>query len=413
MFTNIVNLTIAFFNSNKPTFTELNKGYLTLFLLVGILSPLLNITYCIKVTKIYVLSFIIFGAFFVFYRARENYLDRTLVLGSLVIFITAIVSVTFQFNMVLFVRLLSFIIIFPLVISILNSGVHYAIRAIHLVYVSLAILILVEYILLTFNFSTTLQSVFFCASEEIRDYRGLHNRFSELTGLKATGLNSIFLGAQFANIILVQSFFLSVVLFITQKKHGFRYFILGAVSLALLILSPTVTGLIVLSLTSLIFLIIFFNYISQKVISFLLFTFFLFFYAAYWYLMVFHGMTAVDILVFQKILEHSEFPVRGILLGMGSEYSANDNSSEIQIVNMVGLYGVIASGVLLYMFISTIYNRKVVSFSNMDGKINALLFTPLFISLIHYNTFLSSGVYSLTMLHLAIAVVLKKQRSST
>ena len=137
----------------------------------------------------------------------------------------------------------------------------------------------------------------------------------------------------------------------------------------------------------------------------------LFFYAAYWYLMVFHGMTAVDILVFQTILDHSQFPVTGILFGMGSEYNEHD-STEMQIVNMIGFYGVIGAGVLLYMFISIIYNRRVVSLGNIDGKINAILFTPLFISLIHYNTFLSSGIYSLTMMHLAIAVVLKKQFSS-
>ena len=60
------------------------------------------------------------------------------------------------------------------------------------------------------------------------------------------------------------------------------------------------------------------------------------------------------------------------------------------------------------MFISTIYNRRAVSLSNMDGKINAIVFAPLLMSLIHYNTFLSAGVYALTMMHLAIAVVLKK-----
>ena len=65
------------------------------------------------------------------------------------------------------------------------------------------------------------------------------------------------------------------------------------------------------------------------------------------------------------------------------------------------------------MFISTIYNRRAVSLSNMDGRINAILFTPLLMSLIHYDTFLISGVYALTMAHLAIAVVLKKQISST
>jgi hypothetical protein len=98
---------------------------------------------------------------------------------------------------------------------------------------------------------------------------------------------------------------------------------------------------------------------------------------------------------------------------MGSEYDTYFWSGEMQIVNMIGLYGIIASGVLLYMYISTIYNREVVSVSNMDGKINAILFTPLFISLIHYNTFDISGVYALTMMHLAISVVLKKQISST
>ena len=65
------------------------------------------------------------------------------------------------------------------------------------------------------------------------------------------------------------------------------------------------------------------------------------------------------------------------------------------------------------MFIPTIYNRRAVSLSNMDGKINAISFTPLFISLIHYDTFLISRVCALTMLHLAIAVVLKQQISST
>jgi hypothetical protein len=93
---------------------------------------------------------------------------------------------------------------------------------------------------------------------------------------------------------------------------------------------------------------------------------------------------------------------------MGGEFQTYFYSNEMHIVNMAGMYGIIGSGVLLYMFISTIYNRRVVSLSNVDGKINALLFTPLLISLIHYNTFLSSGVYSLTMMHLAIAVVLKK-----
>ena len=61
------------------------------------------------------------------------------------------------------------------------------------------------------------------------------------------------------------------------------------------------------------------------------------------------------------------------------------------------------------MFIPTIYNRRAVSLSNMDGKINAIPFTPLFILLIHYDTFLISGVYALTMVHLAITVVLKNK----
>jgi hypothetical protein len=154
------------------------------------------------------------------------------------------------------------------------------------------------------------------------------------------------------------------------------------------------------------------NYISQKVKFFLLFTIVLFFSAAYLYLIEFHGIGALDMLVFQNILDHSRFPLIGILLGIGGEYDTYFSSGEMQIVNMIGMYGIIASGVLLYMFISTIYNRRVVSLSNMDGKINAILFTPLLISLIHYNTFLTSGPYSLTMMHLAIAVVLKKQFSS-
>ena len=129
-----------------------NQAFLLLFLLIGIFIPLLANLSCIKINKIYIISYLIFGAFIVFNRARENYLDSTLVLGSLIILITAIVSVTYQFNMVLFVRLLSFIIVFPLVISVINSGVHNAIRAIHLVYVFLVILLIVEYILLQFNF---------------------------------------------------------------------------------------------------------------------------------------------------------------------------------------------------------------------------------------------------------------------
>ncbi len=354
-----------------------------------------------------------FGAFFVFNRARENYLDRNLVLGSLIILIAAIASVTYQLNTVLFVRLLSFLIVFPLVISIINSGVHHATRAIHIVYASLTILLLVEYILSLFNFSSILQSFFFCESSEIRDYRALHNRFSVLVGLQVPGLNSIFLGPQFANIIVVQTFFLSLLLFIKQKANGVRYSIFAAISLGLLILSPTVTGLIVFSLTSLTFLIIFSNYISPRVIVILLFSLsILFGVAAYFYLIIFHGFEAINIIVVQNILDHSRFPLSGILFGLGGQYNTYFSSTEMQIVNMIGLYGIIASGVLLYMFISTIYHRRVVSLSNVDGKINALLFTPLLISLIHYNTFLSSGVYSLTILHLAIAVVLKKQISS-
>ena len=177
-----------------------NQAYLLFFLLIGVLTPLLSSVFCININKIYILSFLIFGAFFVFYRARENYLDSTLLLGSLIILITAIVSVTYQLNTILFVRLLSFIIVFPLVISVINCGVHNAIRAIHLVYASLTILLLVEYILLLFDFSSTLKNVIFCESVEIRDYRSLHNRFSELINLGVPGLNSIFLGPQFANI---------------------------------------------------------------------------------------------------------------------------------------------------------------------------------------------------------------------
>ena len=40
------------------------------------------------------------------------------------------------------------------------------------------------------------------------------------------------------------------------------------------------------------------------------------------------------------------------------------------------------------------------------------IFSAFMISLIHYDTFLISGVYALTMVHLAIAVALKKQFSS-
>jgi len=390
-----------------------NQAYLLFFLLIGVLTPLLSSVFCININKIYILSFLIFGAFFVFYRARENYLDSTLLLGSLIILITAIVSVTYQLNTILFVRLLSFIIVFPLVISVINCGVHNAIRAIHLVYASLTILLLVEYILLLFDFSSTLKNVIFCESVEIRDYRSLHNRFSELINLGVPGLNSIFLGPQFANIILIQTFFLSCVLFIKQKTHGVRYIIVAVVSFVLFLASPTGTGLIVFSLTSFVFLILFPNYISQKVKIFFIFALFLFFTAAYFYLINFHGTDALNIVVVQNILDYSRFPLSGILLGMGGEFQTYFYSNEMHIINMAGMYGIIGSGVLLYMFISTIYNRRVVSLSNVDGKINALLFTPLLISLIHYNTFLSSGVYSLTMMHLAIAVVLKKQISST
>ena len=202
-------------------------------------------------------------------------------------------------------------------------------------------------------------------------------------------------------------------LFIKQKTHGVRYIIVAVVSFVLFLASPTGTGLIVFSLTSFVFLILFPNYISQKVKIFFIFALFLFFTAAYFYLINFHGTDALNIVVVQNILDYSRFPLSGILLGMGGEFQTYFYSNEMHIVNMAGMYGIIGSGVLLYMFISTIYNRRVVSLSNVDGKINALLFTPLLISLIHYNTFLESGVYSLTMMHLAIAVVLKKQISST
>jgi len=202
-------------------------------------------------------------------------------------------------------------------------------------------------------------------------------------------------------------------LFIKQKTHGVRYFIFAAISLALLILSPTATGLIVFSLTTIIFLIFFSNYISQKVIILLTFVFLLFGLSGYFYLIIFHGSAALDKIIVQNILDYSRYPLNGVLLGLGGEYSTYFDSSEMQIVNMIGMYGIIASGIILYMFISTIYNRKLLSLNNIDGKINALLFTPLLISLIHYSTFLNSGVYSLTMMHLAIAVVLKKQISST
>jgi len=64
-----------------------NQAYLLFFLLIGVLTPLLSSVFCININKIYILSFLIFGAFFVFYRARENYLDSTLLLGSLIILI--------------------------------------------------------------------------------------------------------------------------------------------------------------------------------------------------------------------------------------------------------------------------------------------------------------------------------------
>ena len=408
MLNSIEKLTIAFFKSKVPTFTQFNKSYLLLFVLIGIITPSLNNVSCVNINKIYIISFLVFGAFFVLYRARENYLDSTLVLGSLAIFITTYVSVIYQFNFVLFVSLLSFIVIFPLIISIINSGVHNAIRFVHSVYAFLVILLLVEYILLTFNFGPSLQDFFFCSSVEIRDYRSLHNRFSELVGLETPGLNSLFLGPQFANIISVQTFFLSCALFVKQKTHGVRYFIIAAISLALLILSPTGTGLIVFSVTTIVYLILFSNHISQKVILLLLFVFFLFVASAYFYIMTIHGTAAIEIVVVKNILDYSKFPLNGVLLGLGGEAATYFSSTEMEIVNMVGRNGIIASGIFLYIFISTIFNR-VLLFSNMDGRINAVIFTPLLVSLIHYSTFLSSGAYSLTMMHLAIAVVLKKQ----
>ena len=124
--------------------------------------------------------------------------------------------------------------------------------------------------------------------------------------------------------------------------------------------------------------------------------------------MTLYGATAIEMVVVKNILDYSKFPLNGVLLGLGGKFTAYFSSTEMEIVNMVGRYGIIASGIFLYMFISNIFNR-VLLFSNMDGRINAVIFTPLLVSLIHYSTFLSSGAYSLTMMHLAIAVVLKKQ----
>jgi len=369
-------------------------GYHLAILFVGLFIPIASNLLCIEFKNIYLLFLIIFFfGYAVIQNKYQTFKPVYLLLLGLLVFL---IPFSYISNEAIPASLLSVILIFiaGILISGLFSEIDYGKLSdwILKIYNFLVMMILIEALLIFLGQTTLLADFFGACGDGIRPYRVLHNRFGELTGIGLSGLNSIFIGPQFASVILSQSI---VVNFFSNHKNRYKYMILA---LSLFFMFPNGTGLLLMAFSFLMILVL-----SKKVsithITFLLISIFLFlvYIEKYYY-----GM--LDFLVLGNLEIVSEFDIMKLLFGMGPNYNSLFPNTEISFINYTALLGIIPFGLLILFIIYSAYNglNKLETYNKplfASAGVNLLI---MLISLLHYDTIFGSGVVLLFLINIAI-----------
>ncbi len=384
-----------------------------LFLLLGVFIPVASNLVCFSLQKYYILGFLGILLLYairdpdIFFIKRESFLVFTL----LILFFSLFYFVNQRLNLPLAIHTLYLVLAIAVSSLIRSVGASNAYQMIENIYKIIILLLVSEYLLQIFNNQLVFEALSGCGGDGVMlGYRELHNRTSYFLGLDIRGLNSIFLGPQFSSVIAVQ--FLTVQLHKVINSHHVdrsTYYYLF-LSLFIFIASPTGSGLLILALSLIYLYFLNYNKISFKWLILSISSIIILLVALFYYLLFFHDGEYFKNFILDNIIHFSYLSKVDIFLGLGQNYVGSFDSIEVELLNLIAMDGIIIIFILLLYFVNIIFEFRFVKNERRSLLIkNSLYFLPLLASLMHYDTFLSAGIVTLTIAHLALAMAVKSE----
>ncbi len=291
----------------------------------------------------------------------------------------------------------------------ISSGIFH--KKIGIIYLVLLIGLVIEYLALSIFGGDIFQDML-CNAPGVQGYRPLHNATSSILSINVPGLNSIMMGAQTASQLSVIIF---IWYFYRHKVDNNRvYTILWLLSIFMLFFSPSITSVILLSMSTVIIYFIYLNNIYKKrIVNFyklyiLFIAIGLFVYIIMHLLSRHNGLESIfEDLIMGQLFGFSDWSFKEVLMGASIERKDDlFKVSEITFLRQLSLYGFIGFGVFYISIFYYIF--RALSVNRLDYK---TILVPSIIILIvfifgnaHYGVMYQSGVMELFSLHLAYII---------
>jgi hypothetical protein len=213
-------------------------------------------------------------------------------------------------------------------------------------------------------------------------------------------MNSIFISAQSASVFLVISIFWFYRRIVeNKKKSDYIFFFL---SIIFLILSPTVTGVALLAMGCVVYIILFNadKKIRVSMVKLFLLVSVLFLGFLYYYIDTVHGLDAfVSQIFLPNIQVLSQVPFERIIFGYGIDNPLM-KVNEIALLSLLLKYGIVGFSLFTYLFLFLPITADIEFDKN--NKIYVLMVILMFASLIHYNSVIVGGFSFLYIIFISI-----------
>ena len=314
-------------------------------------------------------------------------------------------AIYFKSSYILFLSILLSKVILPNI----SSGIFH--KKISTIYLVLLIGLVIEYLAL-YIFGSDIFQYMLCNAPSIQGYRPLHNVISSMLSINVPGLNSFMMGAQTASQLSVIIF---IWYFYRHKVDNNRvYMILWMLSILMLFLSPSITSVILLSISTAIIYFIYLNDVYKKRIVNFYKLYILFIAIGLFVYILMHlfsrhnGLESIfEDLIMGQLFGFSDWNYKEVLMGVSIERKDDlFKVSEITFLRHLSLYGFIGFGVFYISIFYYIFRALIVN--GLDCR---TILVPSVIILIvfifgnsHYGVMLQSGAMELFSLHLAYII---------
>ncbi len=295
------------------------------------------------------------------------------------------------------------------------------------IYMIVISILVLEYIAYALGFQEAIEEALQCKLSSITQYKTLSNNFSNLLGVSIRGLNSPFMGAQAASQMSAISFLWFFMIWASDRSRYSHLFYWAALSLTLLIISPSATIIIALLLVVGVSSVAYLRYsknthfVTIKTIYSVLLIIILGLYFAFEFAFIrYQGLgDFFQIIVLEQLNVFDKISIMEILFGVRLEDLSNyikGGPGEIGILSQmlrVGIIGILIFGVFILYVMKPLAGIFKKIFIQKKYYILASVTTLLIYMLsdIHYEVIFRDGVIELFVLHLSLLLVfLKKYR---